>query len=81
MAYAAVALAGLGLLVWLVLGTRYYYFDNARNVHYRDDGWTGVRQVLQCTDGRRGDRTVQICRWVKGGAAVENPSGPSVTRV
>ena len=43
MAYAAVALAGLGLLVWLVLGTRYYYFDNARNVHYRDDGWTGVR--------------------------------------
>jgi len=64
--YAAVALAGLGLLVWLVLGTRYYYFDNARNVHYRDDGWTGVRQILQCTDERRGDRTVQVCRWVKG---------------
>ena len=69
MTYAAVALAGLGLLVWLVLGTRYYYFDNARNVHYRDDGWTGVRQILRCTDERRGDRTVQVCRWVKGWAA------------
>ncbi len=49
-AYAAVILVGAGLLVWLVFATRYYYFTNNFDVTFRDDGWTGTRQVLQCED-------------------------------
>jgi hypothetical protein len=66
MAYAAAAIVGLGLLVWVVLGTRYYYFENAHDIHYRDDGWTGTREMLVCKDEHRGDRVVRVCRWVKG---------------
>jgi hypothetical protein len=49
-AFAAVILVGLGLLVWMAFGTRYYYFDNASGVRFRDDGWTRTRQVWQCED-------------------------------
>lgn len=66
MAYAAVMLVGLGLLVWLVIATRYYYFENASGAHYRDDGWTGIREVLQCADEHRDGQVVRACRWVKG---------------
>jgi hypothetical protein len=66
LAYAAVALVGLGLLAWVVFGTRYYYWDNAYGIRYRDDGWTGTRQMLKCTDEPHGDHVVHTCRWVKG---------------
>jgi hypothetical protein len=49
-AFAVVILVGLGLLVWMVFATRYYYFDNAYGVRFRDDGWTRTRQVWQCED-------------------------------
>lgn len=49
-AYVAVILVGMGLLVWLVLGTRYHYFENNQGDALRDDGWTGIRQVLRCEE-------------------------------
>ncbi len=63
--YIAVALVGLGLFIWVVLGTRYYYYETASDAHFRNDGWTGTTEVLQCSDERRGDRIVHTCRWIK----------------
>jgi hypothetical protein len=57
-AFAAVILVGLGLIVWMAFGTRYYYFDNANGVRFRDDGWTRTRQVWQCEDRPTGTSVV-----------------------
>lgn len=64
-AFAAVVLASLGLLVWLATSTRYYQWDNSRGVVYRDDGWTGMREIQLCTDEHHGGRVIHACHWAR----------------
>ncbi len=49
-AFAAVILVGIGLLVWVAFGTRYYYSMNGRDEFFRVDGWTGTRQFWRCEE-------------------------------
>jgi len=58
--FVVVILVGAVLLVWLVLATRYFYYENERGVAFRNDGWTGKRQVRRCHDEPAGSSVLRV---------------------
>ena len=71
--FVAVILVGVALLVWLVLATRYYVYDTSDGTRYRNDGWTGKRQVLICHDEPAGRPVLRI---VSSSSSTPSPEGP-----
>ncbi len=61
--FVAVVLVGLGLLVWLLISTRYSYYGSSTGQIFRDDAWTRTRQYQVCREHVVGQQRIKVCAW------------------